>query len=322
MNVNEQILQDKIDPHLNAENLSEICSKSLGKMVDVERAYILTGGCLNRVVGIELKNGSPSLVLKATPTENDKSLNHEYAALKYFINNTSMPVPSPLYYDDSRDLIPGTFYVMSKIDGVSMHHLNFSMHDIRDITEQIAEILTELHKSKNEGFGGIDKSSSDVKKKWADFWLPRFDQAIETVKNGGHVSESLLDRIALVRPSFDKLLQIGSIATLTHYDIWSGNIMLDRNNGRLKVSGLLDVQGYWADYARELSFMEMFGIANDYFYNLYQQEHRLDDTFHIRKDLYNLKMHVKHIHMYPDQIFYREGAERCLQTVENEVRNL
>ena len=322
MNVNEQILQEKIDPHLTAENLSEICSKSLGMMVDVERAYILTGGCLNRVVGIDLKNGSPSLVLKASPKENDKSIAHEYAVLEYFINNTSMPVPSPLYYDDSGYRIPGTYFVMSKIDGVSMHHLNFSMHDIRDVTEQIADTLIKLHKFTNEGFGGVEALSAENTNTWADFWLPRFDQAIDTVKSGGHVPEAMLRRINHVRPAFEKLLQIGPIGTLTHYDIWSGNIMLVRNNGGLKISGFLDVQGFWADYARELSFMEMFGIANDYFYNLYQQEHNLDDTFHIRKDLYNLKMNMKHIHMYPDQVFYREGAERCLQTIENEVKHL
>jgi fructosamine-3-kinase len=322
MNVNEKILQEKIDPHLTARNLSEICSESLGKTVDIEKAYILTGGCLNRVIGIDLKNGLPSLVLKATPVENDEGLKHEYSVLKYFMDNTSMPVPSPLFYDDSRDVMPGTYFVMTKIDGVAMHHLNFSLHDIRDITEQIATIIIELHNQKTTGFGGVDESSDSKIGEWADFWLPRFDQAITNVGVGGHVPESILDRIEKVRPGFAKLLKIGQTATLTHYDIWSGNIMLKRSNGGLKISGLLDVQGYWADFARELSFMEMFGLANDYFYSLYGQVHKLDDTFHIRKDLYNLKMNLKHIHMYPDQLYYRQGADNCLQTIESELNHL
>ena len=41
--------------------------------------------------------------------------------------------------------------------------------------------------------------------------------------------------------------------------------MLNRNGG-LKISGLLDVQGYWADVARELSFMDMFGVENEISY--------------------------------------------------------
>ncbi len=44
--------KEKIDPYLTANNLTAICSESLGKIVDVERAYILTGGC--RLVVIQL----------------------------------------------------------------------------------------------------------------------------------------------------------------------------------------------------------------------------------------------------------------------------
>jgi fructosamine-3-kinase len=322
MNVNEKILQEKIDPHLTANNLTAICSESLGKNVTVEKAYILTGGCLNRVIGINLKEELPSLVLKATPAMKDEGFKHEYAVLQYFMEKTSVPVPTPLFYDDSGESIPGTYFVMKKVDGANMHHLNFSLHDIREITEQLAKILIKLHQQKRQGFGSIEQSFDHDITEWSDFWLPRFDEAISKVISGGVVPETLICRIEKVRPYFDKLLNIEQTATLTHYDVWSGNIMINRNNGCMKITGLLDVQGYWADYARELSFMEMFGVANDYFYNLYQEVHPLDDTFHIRKDLYNLKMHVKHIHMYPDQAYYREGAEKCLQTVENEINHL
>jgi fructosamine-3-kinase len=322
MNVNEKTLQEKIDPHLSAQNLSQICSQALNKTVDVERAYILTGGCLNRVIGIDLKHNQRSLVFKATPAEKDTGLKHEYAVLQYFVDKTSMPVPLPLLFDDSGDIIPGTYFVMSKLDGVAMHHLNFSLHAVRDITEQVAKIVIELHQKRSNNFGGVDDKVEQKETKWADFWLPKFDQAMCKVRSGGHIQENIFKRIEKVRPHLKKLLEIGKTATLTHYDIWSGNIMLNKNNGGLKISGLLDVQGYWADYARELSFMEMFGVANDYFYSLYQQVHKLDDTFHIRKDLYNLKMHLKHVHMYPDQVYYRQGAEQCLLTIENEVKYL
>ena len=65
--------------------------------------------------------------------------------------------------------------------------------------------------------------------------------------------------------------------------------------------------------------MEMFGLADGTFYPNYQKAHPLDENFHIRKSLYNLKMHLKHIHMYPDQTYYRLGAERCLEVIERIV---
>ena len=45
------------------------------------------------------------------------------------------------------------------------------------------------------------------------------------------------------------------------------------------IGGFLDVPGFWADYARELSFMEMFGSADSRFYEVYTSYHELDDAF-------------------------------------------
>ena len=83
------------------------------------------------------------------------------------------------------------------------------------------------------------------------------------------------------------------------------------------MSGYIDVPGHWADYARELSFMEMFGVADGLFYDVYRSYHRLDEGFELRKNLYNLKMHMRHIMMYPDQSYYRQGARECLLYIQS-----
>jgi len=320
MNVNEQTLREKIDPYLTRQNLSAICSKALGKNVSVNAASILTGGCLNRVIGIDLGQSENPVVLKATPAKQDNGLKHEFEILQYFSEKTKMPVPSALLFDDSGHLIPGTFYVMEKIDGVVMHHMSLYENDMKSVISQLANIVTELHKYKSTGFGAAEKSPEQLCQQWSDFWLPRFDQAIDKIAAGGHITVHILDRVNKIRSGFKSLLQIGSESTLTHYDIWSGNIMITNKNGNLNISGFLDIQGYWADYGRELSFMEMFGMTNETFYQIYADIHQLDDMFHVRKDLYNLKMHLKHIHMYPDQLYYRQGAEQCLRTVENAIK--
>jgi fructosamine-3-kinase len=322
MNVNEQLLQQKIDPFLTSENLSAICSIALAKQVTIKKAYTLTGGCLNRVIGIDLDQNVPSVVLKATPQEKDDGFFHEFIVLSYFNNYTNMPVATPLYFDDSGRYLPGTFFVMKKVQGVVMHQLLLHRYNISKVMAKLSHIVVELHQIKYDRFGAVEESSANLFKDWQDFWLPRFDQAIKKVTAGGHVSPQILQRINDVRPYLSKLLQVGTQSTLTHYDIWSGNIMLLPDDSDLKISGFLDVQGFWADYARELSFMEMFGLADSTFYKIYKHSHQLDDTFHIRKDLYNLKMHLKHIHMYPDQMYYRRGAEQCLHTIENEIKHI
>jgi len=147
-----------------------------------------------------------------------------------------------------------------------------------------------------------------------DFWLPGFDKAMVDVKQKHHVEHEFIDRIEKISSEFPRLLKINKKSTLTHYDI--GNVMLNIEDNMPKVTGFIDVQGYWADYARELSFMEMFGLADKYFYEIYTQYHELVEGFEISKSLYNLKMNLKHINMYPDQSWYRIGARKCFQIIE------
>jgi fructosamine-3-kinase len=316
VNVNEKILQEKIDPHLTPQNLQIICSTALGEQVEVDKINLLTGGCLNRVIGIDLKAGKPSLVLKANPNIEDPGLHNEFQVLKYFSMHTSMPVAKPFYFDGSGKLIPGTFYMTNRIEGMVMHQAMLSPQHFNDVLSQITKIVVELHQIKSDGYGFVEASGSSREKAWADFWLPRFDTSLKKVLQGGHVSTQIIERINTIRPELKKMLQIGSRSTLTHYDIWSGNVMLDKQNGKLVVTGFLDVQGYWADYAREISFMEMFGLADETFYKIYCREHQLDDGFEFRKNLYNLKMNLIHVNMYPEQMYYQLGAERCLFIVE------
>jgi hypothetical protein len=74
--------------------------------------------------------------------------------------------------------------------------------------------------------------------------------------------------------------------------------------------------GHWADYAREISFMEMFGLGDAEFHERYRAAHELDPGFELRKAIYSLKMHLKHVSMYPAEAYYRRGAETCLRTIE------
>ena len=95
--------------------------------------------------------------------------------------------------------------------------------------------------------------------------------------------------------------------------------MVEFKRDQAEVTGFIDVPGIFADYGRELSFMEMFGVANDYFYELYRQYYELDENYEIRKNIYNLKMFTKHVQMYPSQHFYRKGAAECLEYIKKHL---
>lgn len=317
MNVNERLLNERIDPHLTAENLAEIGRLALGRTVRVREARLLTGGCWNRVVAVAFHGDAPELVYKINPEPASAGIAREYAVLRCFAA-TEMPVPEPYYLDPSGSVIPGTVLVMKKVPGIVMHHVfgRLPAEQRRRVTAEIAHAVGRLHRRRAGGFGGVELEATGRVAEWADFWLPRFDRVFEDIAAKGLVPVSFLDAVTRAREGFAPHLRIGPEATLTHYDIWSGNVMLDRRGDDFHVSAFIDIPGHWADYARELSFMEMFGVADAEVYRIYREYRDLDAGFELRKSIYNLKMHLRHVTMYPDEAFYRRGAEDCLRRIQ------
>ena len=317
MNVMEQTLRETIDPALTRENLSLLATRAMGRPLQAVSARVLTGGCWNRVISVGFEGRGPELVFKINPQKGDERIEREYRVLKYFAAHTEMPVPDPYLLDTSGSVIPGSLLIMKKLSGWVLHQAYgiLDSGSSASVSEQIGHFVGRLHTARSKGFGGAELAEERRETAWSDFWLPRFDRVFEDSAEKGLVSAAFLEEVASARRDFPRLLAIGEQSTLTHYDIWSGNIMIDKEDGSPTVSGFLDVPGFWADYARELSFMEMFGVADSRFYQIYRSYHALDEAFEIRKNVYNLKMHMKHIMMYPDQSFYRNGAQQCLRQI-------
>ncbi len=318
MNVQEQLLQERIDPFLSNGTLTELCRRGLaGERCAVSGYETLTGGCWNRVIGVRC--GERDLVLKISPHARDERIIREYRVLGEFASRTDLLVPTPLYLDDQSELLQGTTLVMTRLPGAVMHEcfglLNYGAR--RRITDEIAEDLAHLHRIRAPGFGGVELPEAERHDEWPDFWLPRFDQAIDEAAASGSVPASLVAGAYEVRPHLRPLLRIGETATMTHYDIWSGNVMVDVEADPPRVSGYIDIPGFYADDARELSFAMLFGVANRRFFETYLRHHDLDHGFELRANVYNLKMNIKHVQMYPGQRVYQQGAAENLDFIRS-----
>lgn len=325
MNVQEALLQERVDPYLSDGLLTELARRALqvadgSDATDVARVRgyeILTGGCWNRVIGIEADGRR--LVCKISPHPHDEKIVREFEVLSVFAERTDLPVPQPLALDADGELVPGTTLVMSRVPGAVMHEcfglLNYGQR--RGIVDQIAGDIAELHRIAGYGFGGVELPPAERHEAWPDFWLPRFDRVIDEAAASGSVPAPLIEGAREVRPHLRPHIDIGTESTMTHYDVWSGNVMIDVEADPPRVSGYIDVPGYYADYARELSFAMLFGVANRRFFETYLRTHTLDDGFELRANIYNLKMNIKHVQMYPSQLVYQHGAAENLRFVRD-----
>ncbi len=320
MNVMEQALRERIDPALTTEALSRIGSRALGREVRAGSARVLTGGCWNRVVAVAFQGEPAELVFKISAKRAAPEIEREAAVLRYFTEHTRMPVPRPYLFDGTGETIPGALLVMERMRGAVLHSAwpVLGAGERASIVEQIARHVTELHATRSAGFGGVELAPGQRHARWPEFWIPRFTVVLEEARTEGHLPRETLERAAAVARRFDSLLDVGAESTLTHYDIWSGNVMVERGPRGPRVTGYLDVPGIWADPAREVSFMDMFGLAGPMFTMTYAATHgaKLGGSFELRTAAYNLKMHMKHVSMYPDERYYRDGVLACLARLE------
>ena len=298
MNVQEELLREKIDPWLTEATLSALATDALGVRTCCGPPVVLTGGCWNRVIAATVDSGSLSLVFKITPQPDDMALQREYEVMRYLRAHTSLPVPDVYGIDRSGQRVPGSVLVMQKLPGTALEGHTLGAEDQDCVAAEIAEYVADLNTHTGAGFGGLELPAQQRATRWPDFWLPRFDGALAEAQQKRPDLADLFAGIGALRASLPPLLDIGAQGTLTHYDIWAGNVLVHATNGRLHVSGFLDAIGYYADYAREIS--SMFGLGGQRFMDVYTQRHGLDASFQVRHDIYALKMCLQMICMYAD----------------------
>jgi fructosamine-3-kinase len=316
LNVREGQLREQIDPYLTDATLSGLATRALGARTRCSGFRVLTGGMWNRVIAVQPAGAAPPLVVKITPEVGDATLKREFAALRFFRDRTPLPVPEPLLLDLSGERVPGSVLVMEQLPGRVLSAIagELSAEERATIAEDIAAVLAELHTVREPGFGGVELPPEERRATWAGFWLARFDYEVAKTGERGLLQDGLLDEIAALRDGLGPLLDIGPLGSPTHYDIWSGNVMVDERDGRPAVTGFLDPLGYWADTAREISSMG--GLAGERFMAAYRRRHPTDATFDARVSLYSLKMGLQLVCIYPDDPRRVEHVRGYLREVQ------
>lgn len=123
---------------------------------------------------------------------------------------------------------------------------------------------------------------------WPVCWLPRFDSAFDEQQQEQPDLVELFTGIYKIRGNFPRVLEIGVLGTLTHYDIWGGNVMVHSWATGLHLSSFLEAIEYLADCARDLS--SMCGLGGKRLIEIYAQLRGLDSRYQVQHDIYASKM--------------------------------
>jgi aminoglycoside phosphotransferase (APT) family kinase protein len=204
----------------------------------------LHGGAIGAIYAIDLLGGAPSLVLKVYPESLHWKMQKEVNVCALLSGQISVPVPRILLADDSKSLVGLNYVLMSKLGGAVLRTLEPALGDAELFYaySQMGEVLREIHGIPLQSFGYIGPDG---------VWMPhasnraymsfQFDNKLtEFVERGG--DPTLGDRLRAIVRERGYLLEACRMARLCHYDFHSGNVLVERSDGSLGLSGILDFE--------------------------------------------------------------------------------
>jgi len=294
---------------LSKKRVEKICRKQFKNCLIDKYREVTEAGLVNHIYEVQIKNPKKTLILKVYPKRWEHYKPEKERFVFELINKkTKLPVPKIYILDKSKKILPNTYILMSKLEGVMLKHAKMPRKE--KLFFELGTDLAELHKIKLSHFGWIykDKISryetkyskpfKTMKECFKDYWIEQKKEFLSAPnkKYGKIDKKSFIDLI----PEMDKfvekrlhLLDSKIIPVFIHNDFSWENILVEKKKS-WKISGILDVEfAKVADAEYELErysdpFMFNSKKYTQAFVNGYLSKRKLSKNYNKKKDLYQL----------------------------------
>ena len=256
----------------------------------------LRDGYFNAAYQIDLQDGRRA-VLKVAPPPNVSVLRYERGimgseveVMRRVRQETSVPVPEVYYYDRSHTLLDSDYYLMEFVPGEAYHKLREQMSEERRaaVDAAIGGYLAQINAIQGTYFGyqalPIQRFTT-----WRAAFLAMFDDLLADGR-AKRVAlpldyDALRARVAAAVPALDEV----QTPHLVHWDLWDGNIFVDRASGQ--ITGIIDFErSLWGDPLMEFQYRTL--EAAPAFVQGYGSSLLASPAAAARRTLYNLYLYL------------------------------
>ena len=204
----------------------------------------LKGGTFNTLYQIkgtnELEKG---VVLKTGPDKSISVPNHEKNILRteihtyHLLQNVELPIPKIYAYDFSQDMIPCDYFIMEYMEGKTWYDIWPSKRS--ELLKELGKYTAQMHRITCDWFGDINATSSRRFTTWSEAFTFMVDDLLHEIKKQGlHLP---FGKIRLAVSSRKKLLDSVKTPVLVNFDMWAGNVFLQRKK-KLSISAIIDFE--------------------------------------------------------------------------------
>ena len=221
---------NKMKLDISQQALSDIFKKhNLG---NIQSADLMTGGEFNSVYKI-VTDDSKKYVIKIAPSSDIDVLTYEHNliqsevfAYEKLAELKSVHIPEIFGYSQSSDE-PYQYLIMEFIEGKTLSKSKLTDEETAKVTYSLGQTMAEIHSiAVPDGFGYLQNG---LKRTWKDAYLSMVDSIIRDGLTKKAKIPYLEEIKSLINQNLSVLDEVKTPA-LIHFDLWAGNIILDKNN--------------------------------------------------------------------------------------------
>ncbi|MFD5342105.1 phosphotransferase family protein [Streptomyces hawaiiensis] len=217
----------------------------------------LTGGTYNTVEELRLTDGS-RYVLKIPPAAAVPGMRHEKRLLvseaEFYRSAARVGVPTP------RQALAGEdFLLMTAVPGDPW---DGTLTDTEQtaLRAELGRQVARLHRVTGPGFGYPSGALGPLAPDWRTAFTAMFDAVLDDARRYGARLPRPVDAVARTAASAYGALDEVTDPCLVHFDLWRGNILVDRPDGRARIGGLIDGERmFWGDPLADFVSLALLG---------------------------------------------------------------
>ncbi|MFD5945742.1 phosphotransferase family protein [Streptomyces collinus] len=222
----------------------------------------MTGGTYNTVEELRLTDGS-RYVLKVPPPAVVPGLRHERELLvseaEFYRSAARVEVTAPQLVSRGDGFLLMTACPGDPWDGTLTHAEHASLRT--ELGRQVAR----LHRVTGPGFGYPSGALGPLSPDWRTAFTGMIDAVLDDARRYGARLPRPVDEVARTVASGYGALDEVTVPCLVHFDLWRGNILVDRPEGEARIGGLIDGERmFWGDPLADFVSLALLGdIRND-----------------------------------------------------------
>ncbi|MCX7016384.1 MAG: fructosamine kinase family protein [Candidatus Sumerlaeota bacterium] len=311
----DQPIHPRVD--LRPDQVADALGAWLGAAPEIHEVNSLSGGCVDTVLEVVYGAEGERVVLKVSNEPEEKRLGAEFARLQFYRGATRFPVPEPRYCDLSGQVIPHSYYLMERLEGVNLSQARWlSDQGYKDLQGQIGRAVAELHQCHAPWFGPIGEalpatdSPAPEQKDWWRWFHRMAEERVRKAEGERLLADETLRRLRRLLDVFERLFAGAAKPTLVHGDIWATNVIVaPRKNGEVRLSGFVDPSGLFAHPEYELAYLEIWQTVGQPFFDAYREIHPIDEGYPLRRPFYWLNTLVQHVNAFKTDNYLRAATD-------------